>query len=112
MIGKALLAAGAIGSALQLVMVVTGHQVQPVQDWYGPGGMTLSLIAGVIYARMSGGGWSDVMVGGLVAGGACAFVGIGVSYLLGDVPGTLLLLGTAASAAAGAVGGVIGRLVG
>jgi hypothetical protein len=38
-------------------------------------------------------------------------VGILVSYLLGDVPATVLAMGTAFSAIAGAIGGVIGKVL-
>lgn len=52
MMVKALVVAGTIGTVLQLAMVLTGHQVRSIQDWYGPGGMALSLLAGVIYASV------------------------------------------------------------
>jgi len=111
MMVKALVVAGTIGSALQLAMVLTGHQVLSMQDWYGPGGMALSLLAGVIYARISRGSSRDVVIGGSLAGGICALIGIGVSYLLGDVPSSLLLFGTVASAVAGAVGAAVARAI-
>ena len=40
-----------------------------------------------------------------------AFVGILVSYLLGDVPAAVLGFGTASSAATGAIGGLIGKVL-
>ena len=48
---------------------------------------------------------------GAVAGGVCALIGIGVSRALGDVPTSLLLLGTISSMVTGATGGLIGRSV-
>jgi hypothetical protein len=44
-----------------------------------------------------------------MAGGICAVIGVGVSVLLGDVPPSLLALGTASSAVTGLIGGIIGR---
>ena len=46
----------------------------------------------------------------MAAGAICAFIGILVSYLLGDVPGLLLLMGTLSSAVTGAIGGLLGTL--
>jgi hypothetical protein len=53
---------------------------------------------------------SAAVVGGLVAGAVCALIGIFVSYVLGDVPASLLALGTVSSAVTGAFGGWVGRL--
>jgi hypothetical protein len=109
MIVRALITAIVAGLAAQVAMVVAGHHVHAMQDWFGPGGILLSLAAGFIYARMAGGSWGDAMLGGTIAGGVCALVGIGVSHMLGDVPASLILLGTAGSAVAGLGGGAIGR---
>jgi hypothetical protein len=49
-------------------------------------------------------------MGCAAAGAICAFLGILVSHLLGDVPASLLALGTLSSAVTGAIGGVIGAL--
>jgi hypothetical protein len=60
---------------------------------------------------MAQSGWGDVLLGGAIAGGLCAVIGIAVSYFLGDVPATVLIFGTVSSAVAGVVGGAIVRLV-
>jgi hypothetical protein len=73
--------------------------------------MTISGVAGLLYSL-----WSRQKVtgsavgGGVVAGGVSAFLGILVSHLLGDVPASVLGLGTAGSAVTGAIGGLIGKL--
>ena len=68
------------------------------------------LVAGVLYAIMAkGGSTSSLAIGGLLAGAICAFIGILISHLLGDVPASLLVLGTVSSAVTGAIGGVIGK---
>ncbi|WP_337186881.1 hypothetical protein [Phenylobacterium sp.] len=98
-------------TAAQVGMVVAGHYSAPIRDnVFALGGMGISFLAGVFYARISRGGWADSLVGGLLSGGACAFLGIGVSVFLGDVPGSLLAFGTAGSAVAGLIGGAAGRL--
>ena len=73
--------------------------------------MGLSLVAGVLYARLARSATKGgASLGGLAAGAICAFIGILVSYLLGDVPVSLLALGTVSSAVTGAIGGLLGAL--
>lgn len=108
-----LLRATTLGTVLQIAMVVTGHFVPAIARLFGPLGMTLSLVAGAAYAvwaavpgdRPATGG---AAAGGAVAGGVCAFIGIAISLALGDVSAALLGLGTASSAVAGALGGLLG----
>lgn len=108
---KALLVATGVGTALQLAMVLAGHQVTAVQSAFMWGGLLISAVAGLLYARASGGGLGRDLIGGAVAGGVCAFIGILVSHLLGDVPAMVLAFGTASSAVTGAIGAFLGRLV-
>jgi hypothetical protein len=75
--------------------------------------MSISLVAGVLYARLAARVTrGNAVVGGLLAGALCAFLGIAVSYALGDVPMSLLALGTISSAVTGALGGFLGTLGG
>ena len=107
----ALLRAALIGTALQVLMVVVGHSVPSVKAMFAVGGMTLSLVAGLLYARAAGpAAMRTQVLGGLAAGAICAFLGILVSYLLGDVPASLLALGTCSSAVTGAIGGALGAM--
>lgn len=98
------------GTALQLPMVIAGHWSKTVADLFALMGMTLSLVAGLLFSV-----WAKPPTpggaarGGFLAGGACALIGILVSYLLGDVPGFVLALGTASSSVTGALGALIGR---
>jgi hypothetical protein len=73
--------------------------------------MAISLVAGVVYVLSSSRSEStSPTLGGALAGGICALIGIGVSFALGDVPASLLALGTLSSAVTGAIGGwVAGR---
>jgi hypothetical protein len=110
---SALILATVIGIAAQLAMIVIGHFVPAVRDKvFAVGGMAISLAAAVIYARMAHGAWPPSLIGGAVAGGACALIGIVPSVLLGDTPASILLLGTLASTVAGIAGGAIGKLLG
>ena len=107
----ALVKSTVVGTILQLVMVIAGHYSPAIAGQFAAGGMTISGIAGLLYSL-----WSrpkataSAAGGGVVAGGVSAFLGILVSHLLGDVPASVLGLGTAGSAVTGAIGGVIGKL--
>jgi hypothetical protein len=108
---NALLFATLVGTAAQVAMVVIGHVVPAVRGAYMGSGLGLSLAAGLLYAWKARGGWGDALIGGLIAGGVCAVIGIAVSYLLKDVPMSLIALGGGSSAVTGLIGGAIGKLV-
>jgi hypothetical protein len=109
---NALVVATIVGTVLQIIMVVAGHSVPFIKDnLFLAGGLVLSLVAGLIYASMAQSGWGDALLGGAIAGGVCAFIGIAVSFFLGDVPAAVLVFGTVSSAVAGAVGGAVIRLL-
>jgi hypothetical protein len=97
-----------VGSALQLAMVVSGHWLAFVKmNLFAVGGMAISFVAGVLYARRARVARGASAVNGALAGGVCALIGIAVSYLLGDVPAAVLALGTLTSGVTGAIGGAI-----
>jgi hypothetical protein len=109
---RALRLAAALGTVLQVAMVLIGHTSPAVAALYAVGGMGISLLAGLAYAHWArAASASAAAVGGAAAGALCAFIGILVSYLLGDVPASLLALGTISSAVTGAVGGWLGRML-
>lgn len=108
---SALIRAVLIGTVLQLAMVIAGHFVPAIANLFAVGGMLISLVAGVLYARAAKGAWGDSLIGGFLAGGICAFLGILVSFLLKDVTVDILWMGTLGSAIAGVVGGAVGKLV-
>lgn len=108
---RALVIASLIGTVLQTAMVVAGHSNRSIAKLFAVGGMSLSLIAGVIYAVLARGGTTgSAVVGGVLAGAICALIGIAVSYFLKDVPASLLALGTMSSAVTGAIGGWLGSV--
>ena len=100
----------AVGTALQIVMVVGGHYVKSIQNFYMWGGLAFSLLVGVIYTAVGSGAWALVLAGGAIAGALAGFIGIFISYLFGDVPAKLMLFGTLGSLGAGALGAILGRL--
>ena len=109
---RALVLATLVGTALQVAMVVAGHSNASITGLFALGGMGFSLVAGVLYAMWARGGTaSSLAVGGLAAGALCALIGIFVSYMLGDVPMSLLALGTISSAVTGALGGWLGKFL-
>jgi hypothetical protein len=108
---KALIVATLVGLALQLAMVIGGHVSPGIKDLFAVGGMGFSLIAGLVFAYIARGGWSSDLTGGAIAGGLCAVIGIAASVVLGDVPASLLLLGTISSIVTGLIGGAIGKLL-
>jgi hypothetical protein len=109
--GKALLIATVVGLVLQLAMVFGGHASPAIKSLFAVGGMGFSLIAGLVFAYLARGGWSPDLTGGAIAGGLCALIGIAASVALGDVPASLLLLGTVSSIVTGVIGGAIGKLL-
>ena len=102
----------AVFTALQIAMVVAGNYSPAVAQWFAVGGMGLSLLAGLAVAWRAPASLLQAALSGAAVGGACAFIGIAVSLLLGDVEPMLLVLGTASSAVAGAIGGAVARLLG
>jgi hypothetical protein len=108
---RAIVLATAVGSVLQVGMVVLGHFNSAIAGLFAVGGMGISLLAGVSYAAFArSGSFGSLAAGGAIAGAVCALIGIFVSYLMGDVPASLLVLGSLSSAVTGAVGGAVGRL--
>ncbi len=108
---RALIIATLVGTVLQVLMVVLGHTNPSIAALFAVGGMGLSLLAGFLYARLARPATKGAAAtGGLAAGAICALLGILVSFLLGDVPASLLALGTVSSAVTGAIGGLLGAL--
>jgi hypothetical protein len=107
-----LIIATTVGLILQFLMVVAGHYSAPVKASFAIGGMAFSLLAGLLYVRLAPGGWAGACLGGAIAGGVCAIIGIAVSVSLKDVPTQILWLGTSASVVTGLIGGAIGKVIG
>jgi hypothetical protein len=102
---NALVTATVIATGLQVAMVVTGHFVPAVATLFAPLGTFLSLVAGVLYARLSGAPVGPAAAGGAVAGALCSVLGVAVSLALGDVPAVVLAIAAVSGIVAGAIGG-------
>jgi hypothetical protein len=98
-----------IGTVAQIAMVVAGHFEPAVAELFAIGGMGISAVAGWAALRGQTASLAGAAGQGALAGGVSAAIGIGVSLALGDVPASLLALGTGSSAVTGLIGGVIGR---
>jgi hypothetical protein len=106
--GKALTNATIVGTVLQLAMVLAGHWVEVIRlRGFAIGGIAISALAGVIYARAARLPRGPSALNGAVAGGVCAIIGIALSFALGDVPALILVVGTASSTIGGAIGGAL-----
>jgi hypothetical protein len=109
---RTLFIATLVGIGLQVALVVAGHIIRVLQDpGFAIGGMAFSALAGWFYARVAKGDWRDTMTGGAIAGGVSAAIGIAVSAALGDVPFSMLLLGTTASIATGIGGAALAKIL-
>jgi hypothetical protein len=109
---RALITATVIGTVLQIAMIAAGHYVPFVRDKvFMLGGLALSLIAGVIYAKMVAANWPLTLAGAAIAGGLCALIGIAASVALKDTPPMILVVGTLSSVATGVIGGSVGKLI-
>jgi hypothetical protein len=109
---KLLQRAAIVGTLLQLAMVVSGHFVPFIaQHVFMFGGMAISALAGLLYAREAAAGYGLGALGGAISGAVCAIVGIAVSVLLHDTQAMILAIGTISSGVAGAIGGLIGQAI-
>lgn len=107
---NAMTQATAIGTVAQLAMVVSGHFTPTIANLFAIGGMGISLVAGLLYARKGVTTTRGASAtGGALVGGICALIGIVVSFALGDVTAMIIAFGTLSSAVTGAIGGAIGH---
>jgi hypothetical protein len=106
-----LVVATAIGTVLQVAMVVIGHSVPAVAAQFALVGTLLSLVAGLIYALLARTSVAEAAKGGAIAGAVCALLGVLVSLALGDVTAVILAIGTVSGIVAGAIGGAAGSFL-
>lgn len=98
-----------IGGAMQLVMVLIGHWIVAVANAFGILGTLIALTVGLLFAREARDGMGGAIVGGALAAGISAFVGVAVSFAMGDVTRDIIVIATASGLVAGAIGGAIGQ---
>jgi hypothetical protein len=108
---KALQRAIFVGTLLQIVFVLIAH----FSVWIEThallfAGMMTSATVGYLYAQEVAKGYARGAYGGAIAGGLCAFIGIALSVLLGDMTEGMLLVRDLISVLTGAVGGIYGQM--
>ncbi len=109
---KSLIRATLIGTVLQIAMAMAGHYSPWVAlHVFMIGGMSISALAGLLYARAAAKGFVSGGLGGAIAGAFCALLGIAVSVGLGDTIPAILGIGTAGSAVTGLIGGLAGQAI-
>ncbi len=107
---KALFSTTLAGAIAELAMVVAGHFIPVIKDLgFAVAGMVISLIVGAWFARVARAGWGPSLVGGAIAGGVGALIGILVSAAIGDTPWLVATYGTASSTVAGILGAALVR---
>jgi VIT1/CCC1 family predicted Fe2+/Mn2+ transporter len=84
------------------------HYSEPLHGVAGLLGGATSLLMGLLIGLRAN-SYGSSAVGGLLAGGACAFFGILAAFLLHDQPGMALLSGTIGGICMGVIGGLLGR---
>ena len=107
---KALFWTTLAGTVAELVMAVSGHFIPVIKDYvFAIGGMIISLLVGAWFARMAWAAWRPTLIGGAIAGGVGALIGILVSAAIGDIPWIIATYGTASSTVAGVLGAALVR---
>ena len=99
-----------LGVILELSLVLGG--------WYWPdgrygllfGGMLISAVAGMFYARELGKGFGSGILGGTLAGAACGVVAVTSAEFLGIAHEIYIPYGVMVLTLTGAVGGLFGEL--
>ena len=112
---QALRKSAIISTILQVFMVLVNHYAPTLA---GPmlapvGGTAIGAIAGVIYARRAQGGTvGQNAAGGAAAGAIGGVLGSVLSLGLGDVPLMTVAVAGVSTLVAGAIGGVLVRMLG
>lgn len=104
---KSMVPMTAVGTIVQIAMVVAGHYNEFIKNnVFAIGGMLISLVVAAMWAAKGAASKGNAFGGGAIVGGVCAILGIAVSVILGDTDAAVLGFGTAGSAVAGGIGGI------
>lgn len=99
-----------VGTTLQLANALLRH-MNWLSDYYWQfGGMFISGVAGLLYAREVNKGYRWGAVGGAIAGLVCTTVGVALSVTLRDVSALLIPAAMIVCTLTGAIGGLFGQL--
>jgi hypothetical protein len=111
--GKLLWRATLVGIILQVAMAVLAHFIPWIAlNVFMFGGMCISGVAGLFYARDLDKGWALGTLGATIAGAVCAAIGALFSAALGDTPANTapVAIFMFATTLSGAVGGPFGQM--
>jgi len=108
--GRILRYAIIVGTTLQAANALLRH-LGWLTDYYAQfGGMFISGVAGLLYAREVNKGYRPGAIGGAVAGLVCITVGVALSVTLHDGPPLLIPLAMLVCTLTGAIGGLFWQL--
>lgn len=99
-----------VGTTLQVANSLARH-LGWLTDYYAQfGGMFISGVAGLLYAREVNRGYGPGAAGGAIGGLVCAIIGVALSVTLHDAPPALIPLAMLICTLTGAIGGLFGQL--
>lgn len=102
-----------IGTVLQVVMVLLGKVNPTVAQNFAIGGTSIAVLTGVLASVMNRQpAMGGAVGGGAIAAGVSALIGTVVSMATGQSGTETIMIGTGSSVVAGAIGAVVGQLLG
>jgi len=100
-----------VGVVLEIALMIATHFIVYIeQQGFLLGGMTISAVAGYLYAMDTGKGYFTSATIAAIIGGVSALIGLGVSVALHDAPTRIIPLFTTICVVTGAVGGLFGQM--
>ena len=108
--GRILRYAIIVGTTLQAANTLARH-IGWLSDYYALfGGMFISGVAGLLYARDTNKGYRPGAIGGAAAGLVCISIGVTLAVTLHDAPAVLIPFAMLVCTVTGAIGGLFGQL--
>ena len=108
--GRILRYAIIVGTTLQAANALARH-LGWLSDYYAVfGGMFISGVAGLLYARDTNRGYAPGAIGGAVAGLVTISIGVALTVTLHDAPAVLIPFAMLICTLTGAIGGLFGQL--
>ncbi len=98
----------ALNTALQTVMVVTGHYYSAVYDLSAVLGVGIPFVIAIGYGALGGRSYKEAAKGAFVFSFVGAAIGVLVAILMGDQPWLLLTFAPLSSGVTGVLGAWIG----
>jgi hypothetical protein len=108
--GRNVIKFASLGAVLGVALSLTAHSARAVLPAAGPIGAAIALAMGLLYRRFTAAPLAPALGGSALTGLLSGFAGIVVAFALGDQPVAVLAGGTVGSAAAGAIGGLLGGI--